>query len=261
MDRGVKADMLVALLIYGHCCVQGPTDSELLGRLRSEWIGKRVWVLGAAAYAKKTWIEVWSPMLSAKVLDLERNDSPISSDSPVAWPGENAYDAIPGTTYRVVLALPKMKVHRVPNGSTQDGPVYYPPFFGEVESTWTYTTKDGKVHNPLKESAGLKPATEGWIQFDNEDQVKRQITVLDPEVLLRKEPRRIRSAFTKHHVVKGMTRAMVARIIGFPSMKTPLEEIWRADSWEYPGMTPFATLFTFNKKGRLTRAEVTGSLP
>lgn len=219
---------------------------------RAELIGKKVWVLGAAAYSKKNAVEAWNPRLPATVVDVKLNDTPHFGSSPPAWPDQWAYEATPGLRYKLVLRLPKMRYHRAPLIVGESGPDYHPSFYGKSTFSWTYVSQG----RPYEEQVARKePDRTGWLQFDGDAQLRRLITPMDPKTFLWGESRRVRRAFARHKVVKGMTRALVARIVGFPSMTKPMGDVWRASAWEYAGKGPLRIVYRFDSKGRLASVE------
>lgn len=235
---------------------QGRVSSQVaqlaLQRWRQEWVGKKVWVLGAAAYSKRNAVEAWNPRLPATVVDVRLNDSPHFGSSPPAWPDQWAYEATPGLRYKLLLKLPKMRYHRVPLIVGESGPDYHPSFYGKSTFAWTYVSQ-GRAY---EEQVAIKePDRTGWLQFDGDAQLRRLITPMDPKVFLWGESRRVRRAFARHKVVKGMTRALVARIIGFPSMSQPLGDVWRARAWEYAGKGPLRIVYRFDERGRLSSVQ------
>lgn len=238
--------MMTSLLFL--LCRQGPAD-DVIAQVRTRWLNRKVWVYGAAAYSNE-FTETWNPMLAATVVGVDDNPKKQTAVAPPAWPEDWAWDAIPKhTQYRLLLRLPRMPFHRHIN-AVGDSPEYHPPFFAQTFfSTSSYQTKDGKWHSstPPKHPA----QTQGWLFFGAPDDLKYWMTEVDAKAILRGESRHVRRAFSQHRVVTGMNKEEVARIVGFPTVLKPLEQIWAADVWSYPGITPFTRDYTFNRKGRL----------
>jgi hypothetical protein len=97
--------------------------------------------------------------------------------------------------------------------------------------------------------------------FGNLDELAKQVTTTDPKTLLKHENSRIRKAFAEHRIVEGMTRALLADVVGFPNVRETLDQLMRDKSWEYDGMTPGMNEYIFGANGRLKSINQGPGLP
>lgn len=207
-------------------------------QLRKKGIGKKVWVLGAAAYAKDTLM--WNPREPVTILDINRVAGPVQEGAanPV-WSGEEGWHGgsfLTSGYLRVKIRTPK-----------------HPSAVQRM--MMNVNEADGRNLHRLSSPA------EAYIDFADGWHLERATRVNSPEAALRNETKRIRAAFEKRTIVQGMPRTLVAFLLGDPYPYEPMAKVWKQRTWDWPGMTPFGYAVWFDSKGRVKSFGSYGELP
>ncbi len=233
-----------------------PKQSIDVTALRSRWVGRKVWILGAGAYIGTDYDnrkqEAWSPLQAAFIEDvspskLEWANVGFSPEWGEGW-GTSGFDCYHPLMVR--FRLPKMAVHRWAGGAGPTGPDYVPPMPG--------------VQNDFFESPAppvITPSKTGWALVSDEAEMSCLFRLGPPDSVLQTCSPAVRAAFERRQVVKGMPQELVVRLIGYPSLDRGPEEFRRVRHWIYPGAAPFSYEVKFDSKLRVTWASMEGSLP
>lgn len=231
-----------------------PKQAIDLAALRSRWVGRKVWILGAGAYIGTDYDdrkqEVWSPMQPAVIEDVmpSQLDWANVGFSP-EWNGGGTAGFDCYHPLMVRFKLPAMAVHRWPSGVGPTGPDYVPPMPGvhrEVEAI----TLPARI-----------PSRSGWALVSDEAEMSRLLRLTSPGSVLQTCSPAIRDAFRRRQVVRGMPQELVVRLIGYPALDRSPEEFKRDRNWIYQAFAPLTYELHFDSKHRVREASMVGDLP
>lgn len=228
-------------------------EADDLETLRARWVGKNLWMLGAAATVGPYEFDAWVPSQTVTITGIERMVMPMSNflaSPPGVWTdgwGPTFYTENP---LQITLQLPKRKVAREASGVAGAGPFYNPPF---DHSPPLVTPMDAPFRPKAAKPTGTLFAADEW-------HLKMLFTAVPPETYFKGSNKKIWRAFEERRIVLGMPRRAIPYILGYPSYEVPAEDQMGMSTWDYQGMAPFGYAIQF-KNGAVASAGMYGDLP
>lgn len=215
------------------------SDDEAIRALGKQWIGRKVWLLGAG-----TWEALWDPRLPATILGVERRRMGLTTvQSSFYWDyrTSNLRSSyfVAGDPLAIRVRLPVNG--RLASGGMDD----HGPIFRAL----------------LPEQPAASKANEDTILVTDPWHFARAATFVSPDFILKNERPRIRQAFIGRRIVPGMPRTLVARILGEPDVVSPRPIVWKQRLWTYAMNAPFQFRIEFDPKGRVASSSLEGRLP
>lgn len=210
------------------------------------WIGRRVWVNGSIAYGTRHRLAVWNMLEPVVIIKAET----VSSDEQAIVPGPPIWEAMTGSG---PLECEAREWHvitlRLPNSARVSG--------GDENSMWFSVT-----HKALHKYKDHPIAEEAQILAVDEGHLRMQVSLTPSWHDLIKEPVAVQRAFKQRQPLKGMTRSMIVRLLGYPSyLKSPSEQE-RQDFWLWDGPSMHSYGVHFGADNRVTwRGKIYYELP
>jgi hypothetical protein len=262
ITKAIRSDDSSPLDLYGpfperiYLPASGAADD--LAAVRKKWLGKKVWVMGAAANTgpeSSAQPELWDPRDPAVIVGIARLHTPIVElGGPPCWPAlgdEGAFPIVVQNPLKITLKLPRIKVRHVTEGVGRAGPFFVPALAEDPGSGMFKFAADAPI--------GPAPQT-GWILAADDWHLGMMVTAESPLAILKLSSPEIRKAFSERRVVKGMPRELVARLLGYPSYDKSISELNKDRGWIYMGMSTISYDVGFNKD-KVNFSGLDGELP
>lgn len=197
--------------------------------MRSNWVGKPVWLFGAAVADGERTLG-WNPQDPVTIIDCKRHSGPVlfGFGNPVWSPDGWTSDCfLCGGYLDLTVRLPK--------------------------GAWsTFLMSNNLNESRLEDRQFVFAPIEAHLGIADWWQMSRVLSATSPAIILRKESAEVCEAFCNRKVVRGMPRSLVAMLVGDPEPAAPAADVWRRSRWNWFG-GPFNGEYGvwFDRNGRV----------
>lgn len=234
LDSKVLYSLSLALVLISEN--EDPVGSQL----KSDWIGRKVWVNGSIAYADKGNLAAWDMLEPAVIVGIRQEITPEAQEitGPPIW---NVFFGSGPTERRgarrlvVRLSLPKSAKL--------------------VTSDETNPTRS-VTHKLLTTEAKRKRQTSAWLYAQDLNHFLMQVSAAPSWQDLAGESQPIQKAFKMREIEPGMSRKLVVRLLGYPNYLKSSSSQHFEKTWTWPAHTMDNYDVSFGLDGRVEGAGI-----
>lgn len=209
-------------------------------QLKSDWIGRKVWVNGSIAYTDKRNFAAWDMLEPAVIVGVMQETTPKAQDipGPPIWNSFNGSGPIERRgAKRIVVRLSLPKSAKL------------------VTSDETNPTRS-VTHKLLTTGAKRKRQTSAWLYAQDLNHFLMQVSAAPSWQDLAGESHAIQKAFKTREIEPGMSRKLVIRLLGYPTYIKSGSSQHFEKTWTWPVHTMDSYDVSFGLDGRVEGAGI-----